>query len=85
MRRPAEKLIQFALASAERLRVVCNLPSTELDSSIRRYRARFCKAVDFANSKLTHHRNELIGNLVGEVLEAELINHHSLLTTDFLM
>ena len=46
---------KFTLASAERPRVVCNLLSTELDSSIRRYRARFCKAVDFANSKLTHH------------------------------
>jgi hypothetical protein len=35
---------------------MCNLLSTELASSIRRYRARFCKAVDFANSKLTHRR-----------------------------
>jgi hypothetical protein len=47
---------KFTLASAERAPVVCNLLSTELDSSIRRYRARFCKAVDFANYKLTHHR-----------------------------
>jgi len=34
---------------------VCNLLSTELDSRIRRYRVRFCKAADFPNSKLTHH------------------------------
>ena len=53
----AEKFIQFTLASAEGPRVVCNLLSTELDSSIRRYRARFSKAVDFVNSKLTHHPN----------------------------
>ena len=77
MRRPAENFIPFTLVSAERPRVVCNLLSTELDSSIRRYRARFCKAVDFANSKLTHHRNELIGNLVGEAPEAKLITHYS--------
>jgi hypothetical protein len=29
-------------------------PSKEVDSSIRRYRARFCKASDLATSKLTH-------------------------------
>ena len=55
MRRPAEKFIQFTLAFAEKPRVVCNLLSTELEPSIRRYRARFCKAVDL-NSKLTHHK-----------------------------
>jgi hypothetical protein len=33
---PAEKFIQFTLASAEGPRVVCNLLNTELDSSIRR-------------------------------------------------
>ncbi len=30
------------------------LLNTEVDPSIRRYRARFCKAIDLANSKLTH-------------------------------
>jgi hypothetical protein len=63
---------KFALASTERPQVVCNLLSTELDSSIRRIhhpsgaaplgtpvRARFCMAVDFANSKLTHQQYKL--------------------------
>jgi hypothetical protein len=31
----------------------CNPRNTEVDSSIRRYRARFCKAIDFASAKLT--------------------------------
>jgi len=55
MQGPTEKFIQFTLASLND-GGLCNLLSTELDSSIRRYRARFCKAVDFANSKLAHYQ-----------------------------
>ncbi len=43
------KFIQFTLG--------CILLNKEVDSSIRRYRARFCKAIDLANSKLTHYQS----------------------------
>ena len=33
----------------------CHLLSTGVDHSIRRYRARFCKVSDLANSKLTYY------------------------------
>jgi hypothetical protein len=73
MREPAQTFIQFTLASAERPRVVCNLLGTELDSSIRRYRARFCKVVDFANSKLTHHPGASnLDNLIANYYHAAL-------------
>jgi hypothetical protein len=34
-----------------------NLLTTEVDSSIRRYRARFCNSTRFANAKLIHYLN----------------------------
>jgi hypothetical protein len=55
--RQCEGQQKFTSASAERPRGGAKLLSTKLDSSVQRYRARFCKAVNFVNYKLTHHQS----------------------------
>jgi hypothetical protein len=46
--------IQFTLASPHYRVAWCNLLNTEVDTSIRRHRARFCKCVRLANAEQAH-------------------------------